>query len=375
MRVTVFVRSLPLLLAVASPALLLAQFQQPTAEELKMTADPKAPGAAAVYLYREEITDDWDNSRTIYERIKVLTEKGKELATVSIPYEPGADKVTDIQGRTIHADGAVIPYVAKPDDLMDFKTKGFQVNSVVFNLPDVEVGSILEYRLKIRYIAYGTPAPTWWVQQPFFVHKAHYLFRPSNYTGLLYAMKIDSGEKVIKDKHDVFTLDIDNVPPQPDEDWMPPLNTLRWRVDFYYSRFNSGKEFWDSATKNWADWVRSFTNPSGHLKSIVAEIVAPTDTDQQKAVKIYTAVQKLENTRFTRRKSEAERKKDKLKDINKARKSPPPISSNWSSPALPLPKETDHEKAALVQIFLRPPPARWSPSLLLRAQPRRMVWQ
>ena len=318
MRVCGLMRSLPLLFLVASPVLIRAQFQQPTAEELKMTSDPKAPGVAAVYLYREEITDDWANSRTIYERIKVLTEKGKELATVSIPYEPGADKVTDIQGRTIHADGTVIPFVAKPDDLMDFKTKGFQVNSVVFTMPDVEVGSILEYRLKIRYDTYGTPAPTWWIQQPYFVHKAHYSFRPSNYAGLLYAMKIDSGEKVVKDKHDVFTLDIDDVPPQPDEDWMPPLNTLRWRVEFYYSRFNSGKDFWDFATKSWADWVREFTNPSGHLKSIVAQIVDPTDTDQQKAVKIYTAVQKLENMRFTRRKSEAERKKDKLKDINKA---------------------------------------------------------
>jgi hypothetical protein len=36
----------------------MAQFQQPTDEELKMTADPKAPGAAAVYLNLEEITND-----------------------------------------------------------------------------------------------------------------------------------------------------------------------------------------------------------------------------------------------------------------------------------------------------------------------------
>jgi hypothetical protein len=309
---------LPLLFALASPALVLAQFQQPTDEELKMTADPKAPGAAAVYLYREEITDNSDNSRSIYERIKVLAEKGKELATVSIPYEPGADKVTDIQGRTIHADGTVIPFVAKPDDLMDFKTKGYQVNSVVFTLPDVEVGSILEYRLKLRYKMYSTPSPTWWIQQPYFVHKAHYSFRPGNYIGLLYAARIAYGTKVVKDKNGPFTMDVDDVPPQPDEDWMPPLNTLRWRVEFYYSHFASGKEFWDFAEKSWAEWVLDFTKPTGYLKKNVAEIVSPSDTDEQKAVKIYAAVQKLENTRFTRYKSHAERKKDKLKDINKA---------------------------------------------------------
>jgi hypothetical protein len=32
------------------PTALRAQFLQPTPEELKMTEDPKAPGAAAVYL-------------------------------------------------------------------------------------------------------------------------------------------------------------------------------------------------------------------------------------------------------------------------------------------------------------------------------------
>ncbi len=304
-----------LLLALTSPALVLAQFQQPTDEELKMTADPKAPGAAAVYLYHEEIADDFAHFHSFYVRIKVLAEKGKELATVSIPYVPGADRVTKIEGRTIHADGTIISLTVKPDDLVDFKTKNFQENTVVFTLPSVEVGSILEYRYRYSGSAF---APTWWIQQKYFVHKAHYSFRPNGYSGMLCDARIGSGEKLVKDKKDVFTLDIADVPPQPEEDWMPPLNTLRWRVEFYYSQFSSGKEFWDFAEKSWAEWVLDFTNPTGHIKKAVTEIVAPGDTDEQKAAKIYAAVQKLENTRFTRAKSEAERKKEKLKDINKA---------------------------------------------------------
>jgi hypothetical protein len=132
-------------LALAAPALLHAQFQAPAPDELKMTADPKAPGAAAVYLYREETTDDKLHYHTYYERIKVLTEKGKELATQRIPYEHGQFKVTNIQGRTIHADGTIIPMTVKPTDLVDIKAGGFQVNTMVFTLPSAEVGSILEY--------------------------------------------------------------------------------------------------------------------------------------------------------------------------------------------------------------------------------------
>ncbi len=56
-----------------------------------MTADPKAPGADAVYLYREETVDDANEFHGYYERIKILTEKGKELATIHVPYYHGID--------------------------------------------------------------------------------------------------------------------------------------------------------------------------------------------------------------------------------------------------------------------------------------------
>jgi hypothetical protein len=79
MRLHLLIRSAALLVIAAAPLALRAQFQDPTPEELKMTSDPKAPGAPAVYLYREEITEGANGLSTIYARIKVLTEKGKEF--------------------------------------------------------------------------------------------------------------------------------------------------------------------------------------------------------------------------------------------------------------------------------------------------------
>ena len=144
-----------------SPALLRAQFQEPTKEELQMTSDPNAPGAAAVYLYREEITDDNLHFHSLYVRMKILTEKGKEEATVHVPYDRTDFKVKDIHGRTIHPDGTVIPLTATPSDLTDVKTKGYQLNTMVFTLPSVEVGSIIEYRLDIRYDDNMVSSPQW----------------------------------------------------------------------------------------------------------------------------------------------------------------------------------------------------------------------
>jgi Domain of Unknown Function with PDB structure (DUF3857)/Transglutaminase-like superfamily len=331
MRTQTFVRFTLLAAALATPAMLSAQFQPPTDEELKMTAEPKAPGAAAIYLYREETTDDSLHYRTIYERIKILSEKGKELATIRIPYERGDSKIIDIKGRTIHADGTIVPLTAAPSDLTDFKSGSRQINQMVFTLPSAEVGSILEYRLQVQYSDEMVSSPQWEIQQPYFVRKAHYAFKPEMSGGryitdsrgeiLNRIMWTCSGvpiQAVVRDAVGRYAVDLTDIPAIPDDDWMPPLNTFRWRVEFYYTHAQSGVEFWEAEGKRWAKDTERFANPSGTLKNAVAQIVSPTDTDEQKARKIYDAVMKLDNTRFSRRKSEAERKAQKLKEIKGA---------------------------------------------------------
>jgi hypothetical protein len=316
-----------LLGAVAAPGMMEAQFQEPTADELKMTADPQAPGASAVYLYREETTDDETHAIVVYNRIKVLSEKGKELATVRVPYVVGQDTVSDVQGRTIHADGKVVALAVKPSDLMDVKAKTFQMNTVVFTLPDVDVGSILEYRLKIHFPEYRISEPEWDVQLPQFIHKEHFSF----HTHVVFGVQDSSGKDLDRlmlswqlpgdikvennPKKQVYSLDLTNVPPLPDEDWMPPLNTLKYRVEFYYTTVKSSTEFWTDAAKRWAKDVEDEIKTTNGLRKIAADLVAPGDTELVKAQKIYEAVEKLDNTRFSRAKSQAERKKEKLKDI------------------------------------------------------------
>ena len=52
--------------------------------DLKMTSEPKAPGAPAIYLYRQ--VDRNDSSRAAseynYVRIKILNEEGRKYANV-----------------------------------------------------------------------------------------------------------------------------------------------------------------------------------------------------------------------------------------------------------------------------------------------------
>jgi len=289
----------------------LAQFQEPTADELHMTSDPKAPGAAAVYLYLEEKTDDAIHFHSYYARIKVLTEKGKELATVHVPYEHGQFQVAAIEGRTIHPDGSIVKLTAKPADLMAYRGGGHQYNQMTFTLPAAEVGSILEYRLQIRYSDDTVSSPQWLVQQQYYLHRAHYLFNPTFNVGmqvvdkhgqiadgLMYSTRLPYGGQVVRDSLHRYTLDVTDVPPLPTGDWLPPLNAIRESVIFYYTNANTGAEFWDREGRYWAKDAEHFTAASGPIKKAAWDLVAPRDPDETKARKIYAAVMKIDNRDF-----------------------------------------------------------------------------
>lgn len=327
MRIHVLLAGAVLLIGAAFPRSLCAQFQEPTPDELKMTADPKAPGASAVYLYREETTDNELMAQTYYARIKVLTEKGKELATVSVPFVPDVTKVDQVVGRTIHPDGTIVPLSVKPEDLMNYKSKYFQEDTLVFTLPDVEVGSILEYRLRIKH-NYGVLAPRWELQSGYFTHKEHFQFNIDSLQGrlqdshgkildrLVVAVTPPKAPVSIQTARRSYFVDLTDVAPVPSDDWMPPINTLRWRVEFYYTFARSAQGFWDTECKFWKQDTEEFIHESGTIKKAAAGLISDGDTDEEKARKIYAAVMKLDNTDFSRVKTEAERKKEKLKEIH-----------------------------------------------------------
>ena len=318
------------LLFLASPSFLRGQFQEPTKDELQMTDDPKSPGSAAVFLNVVEETNDPMHYHAFYARVKVLQEKGKDLGTITIPYERRSFKVTDIKGRTIHADGTVIPLTVKPEDLLSAKEGQNQFGRMVFTLPAVDVGSILEYRYQIRYDDDHYSSPFWELQRRYLVHKAHYSFTP--FGGFLKGFAANAGGKYLVDSHGnavnsliwwpllptgvevksdslgKFTLDVFDIPAVPEEDFMPPAESFQYHVLFYYkSALNSG-DFWQSEAKRWSKEVDHFAEPTKPIHDAVNQIIAPTDSDLDKAKKLYKAVQALDNTDYSRKKDAVELK-------------------------------------------------------------------
>jgi transglutaminase-like putative cysteine protease len=329
------------LLAFASVAR--AQFTAPTEEELKMTAQPEVPGAPAVYLFREEITDDKLHSWIKYARIKILTERGKEYANQELSQysnsEGGGYTVGDIQGRTIHADGTIIPFTGKPFEKLIEKGQGYKAMAKVFTLPDVQVGSIIEFRYVLRYDDWYY-APSWYVQSDLYTRKAHYLWRPTDKqliskgergeeltSAVAWTPILPKGFEVkqsrlpgtsMEDGQALIELNIHDVEPFPDEEYMPPIGSLSYRVLFYYTPYKTVDEFWKNQGKQWSKNIDRFANPGPKVKDAVNTLAADSDTPEQKLRKFYAAIMALDNTSYNRDRSKAE---DKAQGLGAAKSS------------------------------------------------------
>ncbi|MGB7190280.1 MAG: DUF3857 and transglutaminase domain-containing protein, partial [Acidobacteriaceae bacterium] len=311
------------------------EWQQPTPDELSMKSYAADPDAPAVYLFREETVDDLLHIHTVSARVKILSEKGKqEFADIEIPYLATGYKIRGISGRTIHSDGTVIPFTGKPYDKLLIKQGNLRVMAKVFSMPDVQVGSILEYQWVLEYGDGTVSSPDWQIQQDIPVVKAHYHFTPSKAVGdsnftitqrenghedvahvLLYSYILPTGAKVTGGMRG-YDLTVENLPAIPQGDYLPPTHSLYYRLTFYYSPFHTGAEYWTTEGKYWSKNFDHFADQSGKLRAAVKGIIAPGDTDEQKATKIYAAVMKLDNTSFSRQHSAAENKAEGVKIKN-----------------------------------------------------------
>jgi hypothetical protein len=292
---------------------------RPTPEELQMTAEPAAPGASAIFLYREEEADDKIHIHTTYVRLKILTEKGKQYADQEINYESGQFKITGVEGRTIHSDGTVIPFTGKPYQKLVEKNSKEKYKATVFTLPDVQVGSIIEYRYTLAYESNLVVSPRWYLQGPLYTRKAHFYFLPTEHAlqdghggvvqgHLAYAADLPSGASIVyAPSTRSYTLDVQNIPAYPEEEFMPPMHNYTYRALFYYTIARTPDEYWATEGKYWSKNVDRFID-SGKLSTIANTIISPSDTAVEKLQKIYGAVMTVENTNFTREHSGAENK-------------------------------------------------------------------
>jgi hypothetical protein len=307
-----------------TPALASHGFQPVPPEELKMTGEPLAAGAPAIILYRQVDRDD--NSRTSHEdnyyRIKILTEEGRKYADIVIPFVKGNDNVIDVHARTIQPDGSIRSFDGQVFEKTLEKSRGRKILAKTFTFPDVQVGSILEYYFTYDLKENSLFDSHWIVTDELFTKTAKFSLKP--YAGnfenpflLRWSWHDLPADMAPKEGQDhIIRMEAHNIAAFQREDFMPPEDEVKARVDFIYSLDPPEKDqdkFWRQLAKKRNGALESFAGKHKAMEDAVAQIVSPNDTPEVKLRKIYARVQQLRNTSYELRKTEQEEKRDKEK--------------------------------------------------------------
>jgi len=292
-------------------------WQPVTPEELKMVSEPKAPGAPAIYLYRQVDRDDDASREYHYERIKILTEAGRKYGDVEIPFVKGSENIQSLKARTIRPDGSIVNFDGKVYEKEIVKVKGFKYLAKTFTLPDVQMGSIVEYRYYDQMDEYQLYNSHWILSEELFTKHAKFSLKPYSQTGIRYTWQgLPSG--ATPTNGNPVRLEVNDIPAFQTEDFMPPPNELKSRVDFVYTN-NTEKDldkFWKKEGKQFNEVVENFIGKRKAMEQTVAELVSPNDTPEMKLQKIYARVQQVRNTTLEAEKTEQEQKREKQKEVN-----------------------------------------------------------
>jgi hypothetical protein len=302
-------------------------FQPVSPDELKMTSEPKAPGAPAIILYRQ--VDREDRGQTahedVYFRIKILTEEGRKYADIEIPFWKNQGTVINIHARTIEPDGSIVNFSGKAFDKSIVKSRGVKYMAKTFTLPDVQVGSVLEYYYTNDLSEHYIFDSHWILSNELFTRNAKFSIKPytSDYSSwnvrwTWNRLPPGTAQPAEAPNH-VINLEASDIPAFQTEDYMPPENELKARVDFIYSedRFEKGPDtYWKKLGKKRNEQLESFIGKRKTMDQAVAEIVSTGDSPEVKLQKIYARVQQIRNTSYEVEKTEQEQKRAKEKDLN-----------------------------------------------------------
>jgi hypothetical protein len=291
------------------------------ADDLRMTSEPKAPAAPAIYLYRQVDRDDNVPDETYYARIKILTDAGRKYGDVEIPFEKNNESIRDIEARTIRPDGSIAIFDGTIYEKPILQSRGVKLLAKTFTLPDVQVGSIIEYRYRHR-LARGFVLNSHWIlSEDLFTRYAKFSLDPYRSFALRFSWPagLPAGTEPPKTAHGAIRLETHDVPAFVTEEFMPPVDELKQRVDFIYVAGTTVEkdpaDFWKKFGKQCYGLARDFTDRPRFAEQTVAQLVAPGDSAELKARKIYARVQQLRNTSYERPRTEQELERDEPKVV------------------------------------------------------------
>lgn len=295
-----------------------------TRDDLAIREVPGNPGAPAIQLYYSQMINDRDTNNEgeyIYRRIKILNEKGIDYANVAI-LVPQGDSLSELKARTIHRDGTIVDFEARPFEKVVARGRGFKEIVKSFTFPEAAVGSILEYRYKLNYPANILPSHEWIAQHDLYTVKEEFDIRAyigpiqgiDGMVGLSLFQTLPRDAR-IQSKGEGFGLEMENVPAFEDEPQMPPRGTYLYHVTMAYGggEMASREKFWRFAAQRWNDEAEAFMGDLKAIKPAALEAGGLEKNPEQRLRRLYARAQQVRNLSYERERTEDEVLKENLK--------------------------------------------------------------
>jgi Domain of Unknown Function with PDB structure (DUF3857) len=297
-----------------------------TQEDLAVKEVPGDAGAPAIQLYYANFIDDTQQNEFVYQRIKILNEKGKKWADVEIP-TANFLYIRDLKARTIRPDGSIVEFTGKPFEKTILKGRGIKFLVKSFTLPEAAVGSIVEYKYTVHYEDTLT-SDNWILQHDLFTVKEEFYFKP--YGGQLagddfemgsriawVSLHIGKGQepKMVRDSGEA-ELQIQNMAAFQAEEYMPPENNYKPSVSFFYVAPDTKNvdKYWENVGKKSYGTIEHFIGDHKEVREASLNAIGSETDPEKKLRKLYARAQEIRNLSYERERSAEERKKEQIKE-------------------------------------------------------------
>ncbi len=250
--------------------------------------------------------------------MKILTEAGRDFANIEIPYRDKMN-ISSIRARTVRPDGSIVNFDGQVFKTTTEKKKDSKTLAKTFTVPDVQIGSIIEYRYTYDFEDNWIFDSQWILSAPLFTKKALFTLKPFERWALQWAWPAglpEGATKPVQSPDSIVRMNVENIPAFREEEFMPPANELMFRVNFVYNEdgFESDEnKYWKKFGKKQNDKAEAFADKRKAMTEAVATIVAPSDSPDVKLQKIYDRCQQIKNLSYEPSISRDEAKHEKMK--------------------------------------------------------------
>ncbi len=313
-------------------------------------AAPGQPGAPAVYLYREQVSDQNEWTFKAFSRLKILTAAGKDYGTIEVPFSE-AWKVEGIRARVVQPDGRIVPFTGEIFEKTILQVGGLKRMVKTFALPDLGVGSIidcgydLKFDLKKAASAQSLSLERWKPEEggvpndlsllsytvelwdfdaPLYTFKAKYTFVPFRGGNIFFddtslrlawvSFGLTWGPPVMKEGR--VLLEVENIPARGKEEWASPEGEGRMGVIFFLcsTKILGAADYWSLESAGWQRRVEKFLKGNEGIAAESRLLAAASVTPLEKLKALYARAQGIKNLSYDKDMTPLRRKELKIKD-------------------------------------------------------------